>query len=58
MNKRISLYFFTLHLLIQKTKIETKQKQKCGSWRDGSIVKSVPYSSRGPDFSSQNPGIR
>jgi hypothetical protein len=31
-----------------------KRKQKCG-WRDGSAVKSIDCSSRGPEFNSQQP---
>jgi hypothetical protein len=28
---------------------------KNGGWRDGSVVKSTDYSSRGPEFNSQQP---
>ena len=30
-------------------------KARVGGWRDGSVVKSTGYSSRGPEFKSQHP---
>jgi hypothetical protein len=30
-------------------------KRICEGWRDGSVLKSTDYSSRGPEFNSQQP---
>jgi hypothetical protein len=37
----------------KQTNIKLDKVEKGGSWRDGSEIKSNGYSSRGPDFSSQ-----
>jgi hypothetical protein len=34
---------------------KTKQNKKNLGWRDGSAVKSTDFSSRGPEFKSQQP---
>jgi hypothetical protein len=40
----------------EKEKKKKKEKEKeQGGWRDGSAVKSTGWSSRGPEFNSQQP---
>jgi hypothetical protein len=42
-------FFFQLKILFKE------YKEKYFGWRDGSVVKSAAYSSRGPEFNSQQP---
>jgi hypothetical protein len=42
-------------MVLKKKRIQVKIKIKSGRARDGSAVKSTDYSSRGPEFNSQQP---
>ena len=39
----------------QRNPVSKKQNKQTRGWRDGSIVKSTDCSSKGPEFSSQQP---
>jgi hypothetical protein len=41
--------------LYRETLSKKKKKKLRESWRDGSVVKSIDCSSRGPEFNSQQP---
>jgi hypothetical protein len=46
---------FLLKLCLAKHIITAIKGQTNRGWRDGSAVKSTDYSSRGPEFNSQQP---
>jgi hypothetical protein len=41
------------HILTKKK--EKEKEKKIRGWRDGSVVKSTDFSSRGPEFNFQQP---
>jgi hypothetical protein len=45
------IFFFSINFY----KLEFSLEEKEGGWRDGSVVKSIDCSSRGPEFNSQQP---